>query len=115
MSKVDQQNIFAGNVARLILWTQDQGYQVTLGEAHRPPITAEAYAAQGIGIKNSLHCDRLAIDLMLFENGEYLTDTKDYARVGNAWMALHEDNRWGGTFKRQDGNHFSMSVGDNRA
>ncbi len=110
-----QQSIFAENAARLIVWCFNNGYKVTLGEAHRPEWVAEEYAKQGKGSARSLHIDRLAIDLMLFKDGEYLTKTEDYARAGNAWMQLNEMNRWGGTFKKPDGNHFSMSVGDGRA
>lgn len=115
MSLRDRQSIFARNVAHLIAWCFSNGYEVTLGEAYRPQVTAEAYAKQGSGIKNSLHCERLAIDLMLFKDGKYLTVTEDYRRAGEAWKALDEMNRWGGDFKRADGNHFSMSTGDGRA
>jgi hypothetical protein len=107
MSIRHQQSIFARNVARLVEWCFLNGYEVTLGESYN--------AAKTGHMKDSLHYERLAQDLNLFEDGKYLTDTKDYARAGNAWMQLHEDNRWGGIFKKPDGNHFSMSVGDGRA
>jgi len=104
---VDLQNDFLRNAAQLILWAQDQGYQLTGGELHRPDWVAEINAKQGRGSKNSLHIVRLAIDLMLFKDGEYLTTTERYRPLGEYWKSLHPDNKWGGNFTRADGNHFS--------
>jgi hypothetical protein len=99
MGTVDLQNTFAGNISRLILWAQEQGYQVTFGES---------YDDDNVGhMKGSLHYSRLAQDLNLFRNGKLLTKSEDYKRLGEAWKALHPLNRWGGDFPG-DGNHFSM-------
>ncbi len=94
-----------------------QGYEVTLGEAHRPEWVAAEYAKQGKGSTKSLHIYRLAIDLMLFKDGKYLDKTEDHEPVGVYWKSLHPDNRWGGDIKRlPDGNHYSMieRLGSNR-
>jgi hypothetical protein len=104
---VDLQDSFLGDVAKLITWIRSNGYQVTGGELHRPPAMAEIYASQGKGSRNSLHVDRLAIDLMLFKDGEYLTSTEHYRPAGEYWKTLNADNKWGGDFQRKDGNHFS--------
>lgn len=85
------------------------GYGVTLGETFRTEEQAERYAARHIGIKNSLHCQRLAIDLQLFKGDKYLTRTEDYQPLGEWWERQHPDARWGGRFK--DGNHFSFAHG----
>lgn len=107
MSLRSNQSTFARNIARLVEWCFQNGYEVTLGEG---------YVSGGNGhMKNSLHYERLAQDLNLFRDGEYLTDTADYQRAGEAWKQLHESNRWGGDFRFPDGNHFSMSIGDGRA
>lgn len=98
MSLVSKQSIFTGNIAHLILWIQEQGYEVTLGEGYDDDREGH--------ISNSLHYIRLAQDLCLFKDGKYLTSTEDYRRAGEAWEALHQLNRWGGRFN--DGNHFSM-------
>ena len=106
MKLSEKQAIFAVNVARLILWANEQGYRLTFGEAFRPKEMAEIYAKRGIGIKDSQHTKRLAVDFNLFCHGEYMTDSESYARLGVAWEALHPDNRWGGRFG--DGNHMEM-------
>jgi len=102
---VSKQSVFAGNIARLILWCLDQGYEVTLGEG---------YDDDGVGhMKGSTHYVRLGQDLNLFKDGVLLKKSEDYKRAGDAWKALHPLNRWGGDFPA-DGNHFSM-LHDGRA
>jgi hypothetical protein len=53
---------------------------------------------------NSLHKDRLAIDLNLFKNQDYLKSTEDYLPLGEYWESI--GGAWGGRFN--DGNHFSL-------
>ena len=50
-----KQSRFCQMVADLIQYARAQGYDVTFGEAYRPPEVCEIYAKQGRGIKNSLH------------------------------------------------------------
>lgn len=104
MKLSDNQKLFAQDVAKLIEYIYSQGYSCTLGEAYRTPEQAAIYAQEGKGIKDSLHCKRLAIDINLFKDDDYLTATKDYEFLGNYWETLDKQNRWGGRFK--DGNHF---------
>lgn len=109
MNRSAIQQIFAHNVAKLITKIFDCSYSCTLGEAFRTEEQANLYAAKGIGIKNSQHCKRLAIDLNLFSpSGKYLTSTDQYETFGAFWETLHPLNRWGGHFQRADGNHFEM-------
>lgn len=107
MTLRERQELFAKNVAYLINFIFHQGYTCTLGEAYRTQEQAQWYAEKGIGSKNSLHCKRLAIDLNLFKDGEYLSKSDYYEFAGEYWYSLHEDNRWGGA--GGDGNHFSMT------
>lgn len=107
MKLFEQQAAFAKDVAKLINWINEVGMFCTLGEAMRSAEQAEIYAKEGKGIKDSLHCKRLAIDLNLFDfQGKYITDTKEYEEFGIYWESLNPLNRWGGRFTRPDGNHF---------
>lgn len=85
------------------------GYDVTVGEAYRTPEQAKLNAEHGSGIANSLHTQRLAIDLQLFRNGIYLTASNDYLALGEWWES--QGGSWGGRFSKPDGNHFSLSFG----
>lgn len=105
---IDLQSKFAFNAARFLLWLEAQGYQVGLGEAWRTPEQAQIYADTGKGIANSLHRDRMAIDLIIRRNGQEV-GPEDYKRCGEAWKAFDPLNRWGGDFKRYDGQHFSQT------
>lgn len=110
MNLAQKQRAFTLRISQLIAALYRAGYEVTLGEAWRPPETARLYAQGGKGIANSLHCSRLAIDLNLFKAGTFLTKTDDYKEAGELWEALSTPDAecvWGGTFG--DGNHFSIS------
>ena len=50
---VPRQEVFAVNVAKLILFINANGYQVTLGETIRTQAQANIYAKKGIGIRDS--------------------------------------------------------------
>ena len=106
---VDRQNMFAFNVAKLINYAIDCGYKVSLGEAFRTQEQAALYAKSGIGIVNSQHCKRLAIDLNLFdEHNNYLTDASHYEKLGIYWESLSGFNRAGYKFPKGDANHYEM-------
>ena len=93
MSLRQQQSIFAKKVALLILFAYEQGYEITLGDA---------WARDGHR-DGSFHYKRLAIDLNLFKDGNYLTETSDHEPLGLFWESL--GGTWGGRF--DDGNHYS--------
>lgn len=103
----EKQREFPLMVAALITWAYEHGYEITFGEAYRTPEQAALNAANGSGVANSLHTQRLAIDLNLFKDGVYLTDTKDHEPLGLEWERL--GGSWGGRFG--DGNHYSIEHG----
>lgn len=110
------QALFTALVPGLIQQAIKMGFEPVIAEVERSKAQAAANAASGAGIANSLHCERLAIDLMLFKNGVYLTDTEDYRALGTWWKAQNSLCRWGGDFKsRPDGNHFSVTPDGKRA
>ena len=105
MKLSDKQRLFAQDVAKLITYIFEKGYSCTLGEVYRTAEQAAWYADKGIGIKDSLHCKRLAVDINLFSaKGEYLTRSEEHAPFGEYWESLSDKNRWGGRFN--DGNHY---------
>jgi len=94
MALYKKQAKFSQMVALLLLHADMLGYEVTLGDA---------YATSG-HMKDSLHYSRLAIDLNLFKDGKYLTQTEDHEPLGIYWESI--GGSWGGRFK--DGNHYSL-------
>lgn len=110
MSLIELQRLFCRLAAELIQQAITMGYQPRLGEAWRTPEQAQWNAEHGTGIANSLHLERLALDLLLDNaDGEWLTKTDDYQPLGEWWEKQHELCCWGGRFSRPDGNHFSLA------
>lgn len=102
----EKQALFARLLGLLIEEAYARGYEVTLGEGWRPPEMVKIYAADGRGSGKSLHPDRLAQDLNLFKDGQWLKSTEDHRTLGEWWERLHPLCRWGGRFG--DGNHYSV-------
>lgn len=113
MSRLQEE--FSQSAARLIQKASQLGYGVTFGEAYRTPEQAAINAAKGSGISNSLHTDRLAIDLNLFKDGVYITDSEGHELLGIWWKSLGPMYRWGGDFAKPDPNHYSISPDGKRA
>jgi len=99
MKLSEMQRLFANLLPRLIDFIYESGYEVTLGDAWSKP----EYKAHKV---NSNHYDRLAIDLNLFKDGVYLTDSMAHKPFGEFWESLNSLCRWGGRF--QDGNHYEF-------
>jgi hypothetical protein len=109
MTLREKQSLFVRLVGLLIQEAYDRGYELTFGEAWRTLEQARLNASRlgpGKGITNSLHIDRLAIDLNLFKEGIFLASTEDHRPLGEWWEKLHPLCRWGGRFN--DGNHYSI-------
>lgn len=111
MGLVERQQAFAQAAARLIQKAESLGFDVTLGDAYRDPLVHGEFGhKQGYGRARSVHKMRLAIDLNLFRDGEYLADTESHRQLGEWWESeySHHDARWGGRFR--DGNHYSFMI-----
>jgi len=105
----EKQRVFTRNVAHLIAWAYDNGYELTFSDAYRSPQQAAANAAQGVGIAQSLHMLRLAVDLNLFKDGVWIKESEAHRPLGEFWKGLNPENCWGGDFSKPDGNHYSMT------
>jgi hypothetical protein len=104
------QRAYTKCVGLLIAQAYKMGYEISLGDAYRDPrLHGMLGTKKGYGHKNSNHKQRLAIDLNLFRDGEFLTATSDHEPLGEWWEALGERVGlpliWGGRFN--DGNHYS--------
>jgi hypothetical protein len=112
MSILDLQKLFSVHLAILIQKAISLGYEVTMAECLRSLDTAELYAKEGKGISNSLHCERLAVDINLFKDGQFLQTKEGYREMGEFWKSLSSIDAphfWGGDFQRPDSDHFSIS------
>jgi hypothetical protein len=103
------QSLHVKLTGQLIEWTYAMGYELTWGQALRTQAEANANAASGAGIKNSLHLIKLAVDLSLFKDGKFLTQVSDYLPLGEYWESLDPLCRWGGRFSTPDADHFSIT------
>lgn len=92
-------------LVQLIQFAYKNGYELTLGDAYRDPRLHGAIGVRlGYGHPKSAHKQRLAIDLNLFKDGKYLTDSQSHKPLGEFWESI--GGSWGGRF--QDGNHYSI-------
>lgn len=103
-----KQRRFAKLIPRLIDKAHELGFEVTVGDAFRD---ARAFGKLGekVAYGNAFSCHklRLAIDLNLFKNGEYLSSTESHRQLGEWWESQAPDHCWGGRFN--DGNHYSIT------
>lgn len=107
MSLRQTQVEFMRLLPRLIDKAFDLGYEVTEGDAFRDERVHGAFGVKvGYGHPKSGHKKRLAFDLNLFKNGEYLEGTDSHRELGEWWEQQHTLARWGGRFN--DGNHYSF-------
>lgn len=115
MTTRQQQSLFVKLVCRLIDFAYNNGMELTFGECWRTPEQAKLNADKGSGISSSLHTERLAIDLNLFVGGVFIDSSEGHRRLGEYWKSLHPRCRWGGDFRRPDGNHYAFSPDGDRA
>ena len=97
MSLRKKQSKFLKMTTLLKLYADLLGYELTYGDAHRDERCP-------YGHPQSLHKDRLALDLNLFKDGVYLTDTENHRPLGEFWEFI--GGSWGGRW--DDGNHYSL-------
>ena len=133
MTLLQRQNKFVRFIVQLLNYGHELGYEFAFGEALRSDEQAEINSlgqegrsilaniiqpkfpelaarilnnGKADGIRFSIHQDKLAIDLILFKDGKWLSKTEDYLLLGEYWESLDAECHWGGRFR--DGNHFSI-------
>jgi hypothetical protein len=99
MTLRNKQIEFVRHLPKLFEKAFELGFELTIGDAYRDPRCS-------YGSKSSRHKSRLAIDLNLFRDGEYLTDTADHEPLGRWWEK--QGGIWGGRFN--DGNHYEWPI-----
>ena len=95
-----KQETFSYMLAQLIIYAYGKGYRIRMGDV---------WAKDG-HVPGSFHYLKLAADVNLFKDGEYLTETSDHLFLGEFWESI--GGTWGGRFKRKDGNHYSYGEGE---
>lgn len=113
MKLSEQRCLFTRLVCEFGVWAYANGYEIAFDEVKRTKTQAQANAASGAGISNTLHLDGLAVDFLLYIGGVYQTDSAAHKPLGEKWKSMHPLNRWGGDFRdsqgkpKPDGNHYS--------
>lgn len=102
-----KQELFMRLLPRLIDKAHELGFEVRGGDLFRDPRVHGNHGVQkGYGRSRSNHKLKLAIDLNLFRDGSFITDTAGHKELGEWWEKQNELCRWGGRFN--DGNHYSL-------
>jgi hypothetical protein len=99
---------FTTMIGKLIEFANGLGFGVALDQVKRTQLEADANAASGRGIPNSLHLYGLAADINLYRGAMWLGTSADHLPLGTYWESLAPDARWGGRFSKPDGNHYSL-------
>lgn len=96
--------LYTEGLIKLIVWgNQHPDWQIALGRDFDEANEKVRH------MKGSLHYIGLANDLALYVKGEYQETTEAYYILGQHWETMNKEFRWGGRFKKPDGNHFSMA------
>ena len=94
---VDAQWAFLLDVAALIGFIESEGDMASGGELQRTTYQQQEYVRTGRSkTMNSLHLNKLAVDLAIFHDDVWLQDVDSLKKYGAFWQGLHPDNEWGG-------------------
>lgn len=99
MSLGAEQEAFVSDVLLLITKAKELGFGVRFGEVWRSAEQQAIYVKAGRSkTMNSLHLNRLAIDLVLVWQGKIATASQ-IQPLGIYWESLNPKNRWGGSWR----------------
>lgn len=111
-----EQKQFTLDIARLIFFAYQNGYELTLGHGWRTMSQQTLYYSgykvvlvsgfpklkKSRKLTNTLisnHAKRLAQDYNIFYNGELTWDKAKTRALGDYWESLDNKNNWGGNIK----------------
>jgi hypothetical protein len=108
MTLGEKQEKFAVALAKLILWLDERGYRVRVGDVHRARSVFGEFGvkkAGSYGAAKSVHKLKLAADLNIFYEGEWLNKGNEgiWIEAHEYWMTLG-----GAEAVPNDPNHFSF-------
>ena len=113
MSLGAQQELFQHKIVELKLWIFSQGYEIRGGDAFRDNrVHGKLGEKKGYGHRNSCHKIKLAEDLYIFKDGEWMSSLEQQTPIGEKWESI--GGSWGGRFKTPDANHYSLAYQGNR-
>lgn len=106
----EKQEIFTLNMARLILYAEQNGYKARARELQRTKSQQEEYYKQGKSkTMKSNHLNSTAVDIYFTKNGVLLEKKEELQFLGDYWESLNDKNKWGGNYKTFiDCPHFEM-------
>ncbi len=99
MNLGSHQEAFSRDLSLLFSFIFKLGLEIRIGEAQRTEAQQAIYIQEGKSkTSNSMHLKKCAIDLFLFEGGEFAKKER-LLEVGKYWESLSELNRWGGSWR----------------
>lgn len=102
---LQKQKRFAKMLPRLIDKAHELGFEITIGDAFRDPrVHGPVGVKLGYGSSMSVHKLKLAVDINLFRDRHFISDTEGHRKLGEWWES--QGGSWGGRFN--DGNHYSL-------
>ncbi|MCP4282555.1 MAG: M15 family metallopeptidase [Alteromonas sp.] len=106
----EKQELFMRLLPRLIDQAHSLGFEIRGGDLFRDPRVHGKYGVKkSYASATSNHKLKCAIDLNLMKNGVFMRQTSDHRELGEWWEKQHEMCKWGGRFRRPDGNHYEVS------
>ena len=108
MKLLQAQFEFSRNLAKLILYCNAHGYEISFGELYRTQEQQDIYLKSNkTKVHHSQHQERLAVDITLFKDGTIIQSGSAYSECHLFWKSLNENNT--GEFKNgYDQYHFEM-------
>ena len=104
MTLSEAQCLHTANMALLIQHAGELGYAVKVSEWNRTVETEREYIAKGLSkLKDPNSCTHVqgrGTDLVLFLNGQAITEGEAFRPLGEFWEGL--GGRWGGRFGLED-------------